>query len=246
MKTGIASVTFRELPYMEVIRLVKEAGLDGIEWGGDMHCLPGDIKTAREILKATQDAGLTVISYGSYYHVGCFENFDGILETALTLETKNIRVWAGGWLPSINATEQNWNDAIADSQRIADMAMPYGIDISYEYHDNSLTDSLDSALRLLNAVQRDNVLTYWQAPAEMPVEENLEVLRTLVSMKKLKNAHVFSTNMGERLPLEANADDWRRYIHEMLPANPALLLEFVKDDSPANFLQDGAFLKTLV
>lgn len=37
IKTGMTSVTFRKKSAENVIALVKEAGLDGIEWGGDIH-----------------------------------------------------------------------------------------------------------------------------------------------------------------------------------------------------------------
>jgi sugar phosphate isomerase/epimerase len=35
--TALASVTFRHLTFEEIIELVRKAGLDGIEWGGDIH-----------------------------------------------------------------------------------------------------------------------------------------------------------------------------------------------------------------
>jgi len=246
MLTGIASVTLRHLPYREVINIVKSAGLNGIEWSGDVHCQPGDIALAQEIATATREAGLKIISYGSYYHIGSFEDFDGIIRTALTLDVKTIRVWAKGWLPSKEVSEEDWHNAIKDSKRIADMAKPHGIDIAYEYHDNTLTDSLETTIRLLNETARENIFTYWQPPAGMSVEENLEVLKTLVSMKKLRNIHVFSHDGDDRKPLEAKSENWKRYITEARPADPALLLEFVKDDDPTCLLPDAVFLKTLV
>ena len=44
IKSGLVSITFRELNPLEIIRLVSKAGLDGIEWGGDVHVPHGDIK----------------------------------------------------------------------------------------------------------------------------------------------------------------------------------------------------------
>lgn len=47
-----------------------------------------------------EGAGLRVVAYGSYYHVGCqgqegIPNFEDVLETALELGAPLIRVWAG-------------------------------------------------------------------------------------------------------------------------------------------------------
>ena len=45
IKTGMTSVTFRKKSAEDVIAIVKEAGLDGIEWGGDIHVPAGDLGT---------------------------------------------------------------------------------------------------------------------------------------------------------------------------------------------------------
>ena len=69
LKTGICSIIFRQLGVEEIVCLVKKAGLDAVEWGGDVHVRPGDRVAAETARKATQDAGLDVSSYGSYYRV---------------------------------------------------------------------------------------------------------------------------------------------------------------------------------
>ena len=54
MKTGLVSVTFRELASREIVALVANAGLDGIEWGGDVHVPHGELSTARQVLRKGQ------------------------------------------------------------------------------------------------------------------------------------------------------------------------------------------------
>jgi hypothetical protein len=44
IRTGLVSVTFRQLSAEEIIKLVVCAGLEGIEWGGDIHVPHGDLK----------------------------------------------------------------------------------------------------------------------------------------------------------------------------------------------------------
>ena len=41
MKTSVASVTFRRKSVCEVAELARRAGLDAVEWGGDIHVPPG-------------------------------------------------------------------------------------------------------------------------------------------------------------------------------------------------------------
>lgn len=69
---ALTSVTFRSLGVDQVIALAKEAGLDGIEWGGDIHVPMGDLSAARIAGEKTSAAGLSVLSYGSYYTLKTF------------------------------------------------------------------------------------------------------------------------------------------------------------------------------
>jgi hypothetical protein len=83
--TGLASVTFRSLSTGRIIGLAKNANLDGIEWGGDIHVPPGDIALAVKIRVETLKAGLKVLSYGSYYKTLTGGVFTPVLETAVAL-----------------------------------------------------------------------------------------------------------------------------------------------------------------
>ena len=47
MKTSVASVTFRRKSVCEVAELARRAGLDAVEWGGDIHVPPGHAQAAR-------------------------------------------------------------------------------------------------------------------------------------------------------------------------------------------------------
>lgn len=71
LKTGLVSITFRNLKVEEIIDLVVKAGLDAIEWGGDIHVPHGDIKKACKVARLMKKADLEMAAYGSYYRVGC-------------------------------------------------------------------------------------------------------------------------------------------------------------------------------
>ena len=57
MKTSVASVTFRRKSVCEVAELARRAGLDAVEWGGDIHVPPGNAQAARAALHCTRETG---------------------------------------------------------------------------------------------------------------------------------------------------------------------------------------------
>ena len=65
IKTGLVSITFRKKSPEEVVALVCDAGLDAIEWGGDIHAPHGDLAKAREIREMCDSRGIAIPSYGS-------------------------------------------------------------------------------------------------------------------------------------------------------------------------------------
>jgi sugar phosphate isomerase/epimerase len=242
MRTGLVSVTFRKLPPPEIIKLVKEAGLTGIEWGGDVHCPPEDLEKVKAVSKLTRENGLEVISYGSYYCAGRDENFTAVAAAAVILRTKTIRIWAGH-TGSLETDKDTRLIITKDIQRIADEAAEQGLNIAFEYHSRTLTDTLESTLDLLQSAERDNVFTYWQSPEGLTADENVKTIQQLVNAKKLCNLHVQAVPGSERLPLSDGAEAWKRYLSAAAPTNPALLLEFVKNDDPEQFLQDARTLR---
>ena len=244
MLTGLVSVTFRKMTPAEIVRITRKAGLDGIEWGSDVHCPPGDTTAAREIATLMAENGLATISYGSYYQVGVCDHFDSIIDTAVTLRTTNIRVWAGS-VGSIMATKDDRRHITEDSRRIARLAAERGLTISYEFHGESLTDSITSTVQLLNDINMDNVFSYWQPLGDFSFKENIENLRKLVVMRKLKNIHMFEWTEVEKMPLISGQEKWLRYIEAALPCSPALLLEFVKGDDIQQFFEDAKTLKSI-
>ncbi len=180
LHTGLVSVTFRKLTASAVINMVKEAGLDGIEWGGDIHVPPEDLENAARVRRQTLDAGLKIAAYGSYYRLGANQaSFGPILETALALEATTIRVWAGT-VGSVNAGAAAWQGVISDGEKIADMAATAGVSISLEFHPDTLTDTPQSTLRLLRAIDRPNVFSYWQPPVGGTREANRQGLSDIL------------------------------------------------------------------
>ncbi|MFH1614536.1 MAG: TIM barrel protein [Planctomycetota bacterium] len=247
---GLVSVTFRQLAPAEIVGLVVQAGLLGIEWGGDIHVTHGDFKRAREVNKITTDAGLKVFAYGSYYRVGESEAalpFEKVLETAVSLKAPLIRVWAGS-SSSVDAGPAYRNRVVSDTLRIAAMASEANIIISYEFHKGSLTDTYESAMKLMEEVGHDNVRLYWQTPLTTDAEENLAGLDRILPWAT--NTHVFNWSRATESfqPLEQVCNIWHRYLQKFAASNHdhAAMLEFVKDNSPDMFLEDAKTLRKLL
>ena len=241
---GLVSVSFRKLQPKEIVALARRSGLTGIEWGGDIHVPHGEVHTAQRVRRLTEEAGLEVAAYGSYYRTGVHDGatFESIVETARSLGAPVIRVWAGD-KGSAGADESYREQVAADSQRIATLAAQAGIAVAYEWHGGTLTDTKESAAALLAAVKHANVRCYWQPVRDLSVQDNLAGLD--VALPRLRNVHVFHwLPGGERRPLAEGEAAWMQYLRKIAAAagDRYAMLEFVKDDSAEQCVQDAKTL----
>ncbi|MDY7011536.1 MAG: TIM barrel protein [Planctomycetota bacterium] len=248
IKSGLVSVTFRQLSPEEIVELVAKAGLDGIEWGGDIHVPHGDTKRAGKVRKMTNDAGLNVAAYGSYYKVGHEEDsvpFESVVDTAVELGAPTIRVWAGS-KGSADADDQYRSLIVSESQRIADLAAKAKITVSYEFHERTLTDTRESAVKLLEDVANENIRTYWQPPSKWEPDQCAEGLQAVLPW--LTNVHAYYCDRAteKSLPLAEGKKVWKRYLPIIARTGREhyVMLEFVRDNCPEVFLADAATLKS--
>lgn len=243
LTTGICSVTLRSRGVEDVVATAARAGLSGIEWGTDVHVR--DAGSADRAREASRAAGLKVLSLGSYYSAGSFGDFDGIIALALRAGAPRIRVWAGN-TASQEADRRVWDAVVDDSQRIAALAAAHSLDVAFEYHRGTLTDSAETTLALLERVDRPNLGTYWQPQVGLSDQQALASLQQV--MDHLVGVHCFSWwPQLERLPLEGRMQFWES-VADLLRANHKdvdLMLEFVQDDLPENVVRDAAFLGRL-
>ncbi|MDR0451047.1 MAG: sugar phosphate isomerase/epimerase [Treponema sp.] len=240
---GLTSVTFRSLSPERILDLAKRAGLDGIEWGGDVHAPPGDTALAERIGKLSGEAGLAVFSYGSYYRLLRGDSFEPVLETALALNAPLIRVWAGE-IPSAEADGPYYERAAAELKELCRKASLRNVGVALEYHRGTLTDTCEGAREILRRAGAGNLSAYWQPNPDLPLEEHCREIVTL--LPSLSQVHVFHWERGNiRRPLAEGAALWKTYIG-LLGRERNYIMEFVKDGSEQNFLADAAVLKDLV
>ncbi|MEV0801502.1 TIM barrel protein [Kribbella sp. NPDC050281] len=248
VRTGLVSVTFRQLPADEVVGLAAKAGLAAIEWGGDVHVPLGNLVTAKRVKALCEVHGLEIAAYGSYLRAGSIdrEEMRSAVATAEALGAPRIRVWAG----NVGTAQAGVGDRMAVTRglaELADVAASSGIEIAMEFHRNTLTDEVDSTITLLLDVGAPNLKTYWQPPVDLDDAQCLDQLEAL--MPWLTTVHVFSWwPSNTRLPLAGRESLWRPVL-DRLAAEPReinALLEFVADDSPEQLAKDAADLHAWV
>jgi 3-dehydroshikimate dehydratase len=252
--SGLCSLTLARLQPAEIIALCGEEGLTHIEWWGKDHVPMGDTATAATVRELTHEAGLQISSYGSYYCVGESEAqglaFDNVLETTLALNAPAIRVWAGSKGSEV-CCEAEKDSVIAETLRIAERCREAGVDLIFEYHAGTLTDSNESAVAFAAAVMHPAVRFGWQCRTGASMIENAEGLRGM--LPRLATMHVFNWSKGAdgafvRYPLCEGVDEWKRHFDMVSETGRKhiALLEFVRENSVEQFKEDARVLRELV
>lgn len=251
-RPALCSVTFRKLPPEAIIRLAAECGIEGIEWAGDVHVPPGALDVAARVRQMTEQAGLRVVSYGSYIAPPTDDEraFMTVLETAKALGAPNIRIWPGSRnRDSVTYTPGERRQTAQLIRRMARHAADAGITISLEYHPNSLTDDLASASKLIDEVADPNMYIYWQPRPGLPIETAREEIQVLGG--EISHLHVFAWDKDRiRYPLADQREFWAEILTRVpatrWPGQRYAMLEFVRDDQPDQFRDDASIFCQLL
>ena len=247
MKTGLTSVSFRKLSVDEVIELAKGAGVDGIEWGSDVHVPESDVEGAAAIAEKTRDAGLEVISYGSYFFLGAGTDFAPYVAAAKAMGTDTIRIW-GGKKERWELNDEDYAALVVEMREIGRMAKAEGITVALEYHQHSITASATDAVAFVKDVGEEYVSLYWQAIIQRSFEDNLADIDIVAPY--LKNVHVFNYVEGkqELLSTAGGTERWRGYAEKIakIPGERAFMTEFCKGGLAESFVADAEVLNAVV
>ncbi|MBQ8654357.1 MAG: sugar phosphate isomerase/epimerase [Clostridia bacterium] len=244
---GVVSVTFRDKSPEDVIRLAKANGLEAVEWSENAHIQPDDPEGAARIRRLTEEAGLKIAAYGSYYRVGEYgdqaeETFRRSLVSACALGADVIRVWAGV-KASADADPEDRLRVARDAHMIASMAAEKGVRIAFEWHKNTLTDTNESAMQLLKDANHPNLYCLWQPTVALTPAQRVEGVQLLGD--RLVNYHVYSWPDGKRGPL--NAAEWKLYLDAaQCGGSHYALMEFVRDNTEEQFASDAKTLNDLI
>ncbi len=251
--TGLVSVTFRKLKMDEILTLCREAGLDAIEVGSDVHAPKEDLENCRRIAALAAEAGIRILSYGTYYKLGSYADaaaeMSAYIKAAKALGTKNLRLWAGT-KNSEDADPETRAAWVKEAQLCADLAAGAGMTISFEYHGGTLTNTPSSAVQLMKEIGRPNVSLYWQPNQYRDLAYNIASLETALPYVSTIHTFAWDARSGEciRYPLADHAAIWKEYLDRFIRdgRDHALLMEFVKDDSIGQFRTDAEELRKWV
>lgn len=245
---GLCSITFRKLSPLEILQLASAAGLQAVEWGGDIHVPPGDLAIARIVRRQTEEAGLKISSYGSYYRVGSSKDFPAVLDSAQELGVPAIRVWAG--TRGSRETSREEREAILeDAKYCADQARAAGLTLDFEAHDHTLTDDAESVISLMRELPDSSIRFSWQPPHGKSPGETLATLHTV--LPRLGHVHVFEWWPGPetRLPLAHGEKRWRQFLGLADTAKGTgrcALLEFIPGDDPTSLAREAKILREML
>ena len=252
-RAGVASVTLRQHAFVNFMKHVVKTGLSCIEWGSDIHAPYNDLEKAAAIAYEMRANNLSAASYGSYYKLGDLpfdqiksKNLFGmILSAAKVLGAPMIRVW-GGERASKFIDAGIRRSIIDDAVAVAETAKKDNIDISVEYHQNTITDTVESALGFIRDVRNsggDNVYLYWQMNHLLDFTGNKHELTQVLPF--LSNIHVQAREGDARLMLAEQKHHWEEYIEIVKSTGRKhdFLIEFTKNDNPDNLAEDA---KTLI
>ena len=249
---GLCSISFRKKSVDEIISLAAGAGLEAVEWGGDVHVPHGQTDLAREVREKTLAAGLKIASYGSYYRAGGESNppFEEVAATAKGLGAGTIRIWAGP-CDREKADESLVRTVLTDICRCADLAEDLGMTLSCEYHMDTFTNTDANAQLLARDIERDSVRFYWQPPHHNRDDENRAGIAALED--RITHVHVFhwlprEDGSIDRRVLEEGRRRWLSFLSPFAKreGDTCAFLEFCRHDDPEIFLRDAAVLKEII
>ena len=247
--TGLVSISFRRYSVDEIIAACREAGLEWIEWGSDVHVPAGNLAIADEVAAKTRAAGLVPVAYGSYFRLGQHTpaEFAPYMESAKHLGARVIRVW-GGIKGSAETTEAERVRLIADAREIADMAEAAGLVVTLECHGGTMTDDYKAGIALYEAVNHPALRAYWQPNQCFDEEYNLTAARLYAP--RTECLHVFHWSATARHPLCQGREIWEKYLDIFRPEAKereiGLLLEFMHDDRLETLLETANELNSWV
>ena len=237
---GLVTDTFRPFSREEVAETAAKAGLRRLEWGGDIHVPPGDDGAAEDAVRLTALHGLEVDTYGSYFRCLPGEDAGAVVGTAEKLGARNLRVWAGQ-KGSAEISEEERGAVVSGIRAVCRM-VPRGMTVSTEFHQNTLTDRYESAVRMAEEVGEENFRLYWQPNQFMDDAYNLAAVKACLPY--LSNVHVFTWSGHDRFPLADGERMWRQYIEIVASdgSDHGLFLEFTCDGSVEQLYRDAETL----
>lgn len=168
MKIAAFSGSLIDYSIHEAMSITAELGFDGIEIAcREPHLSPeASLPRVREMKALADGHGLEIPALAGYMGhfstsgdaecAGAYDQFMGLLERAVMLEAGMIRIFQGG-PNAFLAEDYHYAKAAFWIRKCAEEARAAGKRIVLEIHNQSLVETTDSALRLLDLIGDDQV-----------------------------------------------------------------------------------------
>lgn len=243
-KLGLVSISFRSLSVDEIIDLVKDADLEAIEWGSDVHAPCDDVENLKRVVEKQTKNGLYCSSYGTYFRLGSddIEKLKQYILAAKVLQTRIIRIWCG------TKNYQDWNEKekaylIKQAKLAAKMAEEADVILCMECHGGTFVNCVEGAEELMRSVNSSHFRMYWQPSSFQTTAVNAEYARRIA--RHVTHLHVFYWQGIDRYSLADGAQDWKQYL-SCFDMDRTLLLEFMPDDRPESVKTEADALRKLI
>ncbi len=246
---GMTSMTLKAWMPNEIIHFAKAHALYGIEWGNCAGHVPaGDVKRAQQIGQETREHGLAVLAYATYYEVGDpMEAFLEDLACANALQAPAMRIWTPRRSPW-EVADAEFENICSQARLLAETAEKAHVKLLFEYHFDTLTETGDSAVCLMQHIGHANTGLYWQPDGGLSTQQNLLALQQVLPYVT-KNIHMINYQKGgEFEELGPIRDAILSYLKELKQANRDfnVIIEFAKDNKPDNLVKSVTLLKALL
>jgi len=240
-KLGLVSVSFRSYSPEQILTAMKDAGLNYIEWGSDVHVPP---EKAEEIALLQKNYAIACCSYGTYFRLGVtpMEELPAYIAAAKLLGTDILRLWCGN-KNSEEYTEEEKAFLFRACREAGAIAERNGVTLCMECHNKTYTNKKEAALELMQAVGSESFRMYWQPNQHRTEAENLEYARLLSPYTE--HIHVFNWKGKEKYPLGDAKALWKKYL-DCFDADRALLLEFMPDGKLETLKTEAGALREIV
>jgi sugar phosphate isomerase/epimerase len=262
IKVIMCTIAFRDRLLDHALSVARSTGFDGVEiWGREPHVAEkfdeNRVRAAKKLLEAE---GITPYVLGSYLRFGATKpegsvGLSDVLHTARWLRTPLVRVWASD-VGSGAASPAIWEQTVTEAQEACDTAAKLGLKLVAEMHGQTLADTTDGALQLVERVARDNFRLNFQVSCHndgQTPEERLAAVLPWVSHVHAQNYQSLAPNAADtarRAPLAAGIVNYRRLLGMLRDAGytGCVAVEFAYDetgDKGQAMAHDAKFLKTI-
>lgn len=245
MKIGMTSNTLKDESIEKIFEYAKQVGLEGIEWGViENHINLDDPTTQEKVKNLSKKENIEIFSLGSYTRMTDSAECDKTLDAAIRMGAPIIRLWAGNKSPH-KCTAEDIACVVKNTIDMANRAKKYNIRLGFEYHGGTLTETAASAVELIKKVNCSNVGLYWQPSGSRSVQENLED-RAMVLPYCIGNIHLqnYVPDKGYGL-LDEITDRIHQFFDDIKDRDYNIMIEFVKDGSIENLMNDAETLKKI-